>query len=151
MNDLNVVNQTRVEKEMLKLLIEGLHNALAWRIYGEDLSRKLSTLKFVMRSFECHMERLMRIEERDGYMDIVLEKHPHLSKAFEALRKDHDEFRRQIGLIAKGLEHVYPTDLNTLNKICDQVAALLMKVEVHTQKEADLFQEAFERENGGEG
>src|SRR3979490_1730453 len=101
MNDLNVVNQTRVEKEMLKLLIEGLRNTLAWKIYGEDLSRKLSTLKFVMRSFQNHTEPLMRLEERDCYMDIVLEKHPHLSKAVDALRNDHDEFRREIGLIAE--------------------------------------------------
>jgi hemerythrin-like domain-containing protein len=151
MNDLNVVQQTRVEKEMLKLLIEGLRNTLVWQIHGEDLSRKLSTLKFVMRSFQNHMERLMRLEERDGYMDIVLEKQPHLSKSVEVLRGEHDEFRREISLIAAGLERVLPTDQNTLNTICDQVAGLLKKVDVHTQKEADLFQEAFERENGGEG
>jgi hypothetical protein len=151
MNHFDVVKQTRIEKEMLKSLIEGLRNTLAWKTHEENLSRKLSTLKFVMRSFQSHLDRLMRIEEHDGYMDIVLEKHPHLGKTVESLRFEHDIFRREISLIAAGLERVVPTDQNLLNNICNQVAGLLVKVDVHTQKEADLFQEAFERENGGEG
>src|SRR5438105_9463952 len=94
MNQLNVVRQTLVEKRLLKFLIEGLKNTLAWKVLGEDLSRKLSTLRFITRSFRSHMERLMDVEERDGYMDIVLESHPQLSKAVEDLRQEHEEFRK---------------------------------------------------------
>jgi hemerythrin-like domain-containing protein len=142
MNEINVVQQTLVEKGMLQLLIQGLQNTLA---------RKLSTLKFITRSFRSHMERLMRLEERDGYMDIVLEKHPHLSKPVEVLRHEHDEFRQVMGLLAQDLECVFPTDQNAVNKICEKAAVLLKKVDAHNKKEADVFQEAFEREEGGEG
>jgi hemerythrin-like domain-containing protein len=151
MTQLNVIRQTQVEKRLLKFLIEGLHNTFAWEIRGDDVSRKLSTLKFITRSFQSHMERLMGLEEREGYMDIVLEKHPELSKQVEALRHEHDEFRQQIGLLVIELERVAPTDQNSLNKVCERAAALLKKVDAHNRKEADIFQEAFEREEGGEG
>jgi hemerythrin-like domain-containing protein len=151
MTQLNVIRQTQVEKRLLKFLIEGLHNTFAWEIRGDDMSRKLSTLKFIFRSFQSHMERLMRLEERDGYMDIVLEKHPQFSKPVEALRHEHDEFRQHIDVLVRDLERVSPTDQNTLNKVCEQAAGLLKKVDAHNRKEADIFQEAFEREEGGEG
>jgi hemerythrin-like domain-containing protein len=151
MDQLNVVRQTQIEKGMLEILIEGLQNTLAWKISGADLSRKISTMRFVTRSFQSHMRRLMDIEERDGYMDIVLERQPHLSKVVQALRHEHDEFRQDIRLLMQNLETLMPTDQNTLNAICDQASALLKKVDTHNQKEAAIIQEAFERENGGEG
>jgi hypothetical protein len=151
MKNLNVTQQTLVEKGLLQHLIEGLRQSFAWKIRGDNISRKLSTLKFITRSFRSHMERLMDLEEREGYMDIVLEKHPHLSKSVDALRHDHDEFRREIGLIVQDLDRVSPTDQNTLNMICEKAAILLKKVDTHNRKEGDIFQEAFEREEGGEG
>jgi hemerythrin-like domain-containing protein len=151
MNQLNIVQQTLVEKKLLKFLIEGLQHTVAWKITGDDLSRKLSTLKFIMRSFQSHFERLMELEERDGYMAIVVEKHPHLNKAVEALRAEHDEFRGEITRLVQSLASVAPTDQNTLNGVCEQATALLKKVDEHNKKEADIFQEAFEREEGGEG
>jgi hemerythrin-like domain-containing protein len=151
MKNLNVVRQTLVEKRLLKFLIDGLKNTLAWKILGDDLSRKLSTLRFINRSFQSHMERLMDVEERDGYMDIVLESHPNLSKAVDDLRREHDEFRERMRFLARNLERVSPDDQNSLNRICDDITGLLAKVDAHNKKEADIFQEAFEREEGGEG
>src|SRR2546430_679806 len=101
MNQLNIVQQTLVEKQMLQFIVEGLQNTFAWKIQGDDLSRKLSTLKFILRSFQSHMKRLMYLEESDGYMAIVLEKHPHLTKPVEALRHEHDEFRHDMDLLAE--------------------------------------------------
>src|SRR5262249_11698601 len=144
MTHLNVVRQTQVEKKLLKFLTEGVKNTLAWKIQGEDLSRKLSTLKFITRSFKSHMERLMDLEERDGYMDIVVEKHPHLCKSVDALRAEHDSFRQGICRLVQDLDRVLPTDQNTLTRICDQTTVLLKNVDEHNRKEADIFQEAFE-------
>jgi hypothetical protein len=151
MKNLNVAQQTRVEKGLLQLLIEGLRQSLAWKIRGDNVSRKLSTLKFITRSFRSHLERLMDLEERDGYMDIVLEKQPHLSKSVDALRHDHEDFRHEIGLIVQDLDRVSPTDQNNLNLICEKAVGILKKVDAHNRKESDIFQEAFEREEGGEG
>ena len=43
--------------------------AFAWKTQGHDVSVKLLTLKLIARSFQRHMERLMELEERDGYME----------------------------------------------------------------------------------
>jgi hypothetical protein len=151
MNQLNIVRQTQVERKMLQSLIEGLRHTMAWQIAGDDLSRKLSTMKFITRSFQSHFERLMELEEKDGYMAIVLEKHPHLTKSVEALRGDHDVFRREMACLVQGLGSVVATDRDKLSAIFDQATVLLKKVDDHNKKEADIFQEAFEREEGGEG
>jgi hypothetical protein len=151
MEQLNVIQQMAVEKKMLTYLIEGLHNTMAWDIQGDDLSRKLSTLKFITRSFQSHMERLMNLEERDGYMDIVLKTHPQLSKKVEASRQEHDEFRKELKRLGDGFERVSSRDPAAIADICRGLTALLKKVDGHHQQEADLIQEGFEREEGGEG
>jgi len=43
----------------------------------------------------------MELEERDGYMEEVLDKCPYLAKDVEELRRQHDEFRRHMRLLAK--------------------------------------------------
>jgi hemerythrin-like domain-containing protein len=151
MDHLDVVQQTTVEKKMLAYLIEGLRQTMAWKVQGDDLKRKLSTLKFIARSFHSHMERLMHLEEKDGYMDIVLETHPQLNNAVAALRQEHDEIRANLRRVGEGLEKIGPRDTATLAVLCEELATLLKEVDEHHRKECDLFQEAFEREEGGEG
>jgi hemerythrin-like domain-containing protein len=151
MDHLDVVQQTTVEKKMLAYLIEGLRQTMAWTVQGDDLKRKLSTLRFIARSFHNHMERLMHLEEKDGYMDIVLESHPQLDKAVTALRQEHDEIRASLKGVSEGLEKIGPRDTVALTVLCEELATLLKKVDEHHRKECDLFQEAFEREDGGEG
>jgi hypothetical protein len=149
MNDL--AQQTQVENGMLKCLVEGLRNTLAWEVQGNDFARKLSTLRFIAHSFQRHMERLMTLEEHEGYMDVVLETNPNLEKTVEALKQEHDYFRKSIREIIQGLDHVSPSDQATFSRLCGDMAALLKKLDKHDGKEADIVQEAFKREPGGEG
>jgi hypothetical protein len=151
MDNLNVIQQTELEKKMLTFISEGLHSTLAWKVQGDDLTRKVSTLKFITRSFQSHMERLMNLEERDGYMDIVLQSHPNLSKNVDALRREHDDIRECLKSVHEGFERVSSRDRPAIAFLCDELGKLLKKVDGHNQKEADLFQEAFERQEGGEG
>jgi len=44
-----------------------------------------------------------------------------------------------------------PIDQNSLNHVCHQTEAVLKEVDEHNQKETAFFQEALERELGGEG
>ena len=60
-----IAQQTIVENGLMKSLTEGLRNALAWRVHGDDFSRKLSTVQFICRSFQRHLERLMTLEEAE--------------------------------------------------------------------------------------
>jgi hemerythrin-like domain-containing protein len=151
MDNLNVIRQVQVEKKMLKYLVEGLLSTLNWQIQGDDFSRKLSTLKFITRSFQNHQERLMALEEKDGYMDLVVDRHPHLSSSVESLRNEHDSIRQSLEKLTASLSAVTPTDNARLAESCDELRNLLKIVELHHRKESDLFQEAFEREEGGEG
>jgi len=84
MNDL--AQQTLVENGMLTKLMEGLRTTLAWKVQGNEFSRKLSTLRYMAHTFQGHMERLMALEECGGYMDVIMETNPNLGQAVDALR-----------------------------------------------------------------
>src|SRR5271166_3255072 len=106
-----IAQQTLGETYILKRLMEGLRATVAWKIQGNDFSRKLSTLRFIVRSFQGHLDRLFALEEYDGYMDLVNKRAPRLSKTVDALKLDHDEFRGGVRRIALGQERISsPTD-----------------------------------------
>jgi hypothetical protein len=147
----DIAQQTLIESALLQRLVEGLREALAWQIQGDDFSRKLSTVRFISKSFQRHLERLMRLEEVDGYMDIVLEAKPSLSRTVPSLREDHHRFRQMSGQFVRQLEQVTDTDFESFMSTCHELSGLLDDLDRHHKKEAKLFQEAFEQEEGGEG
>lgn len=81
----NIAKQTEVENGLLKLLIEGLRSTLSWKVHSSDFSRKLSTVRFIVRSFQGHLDRLFALEEYDGYMDLVNKRSPRLSRTVPGL------------------------------------------------------------------
>ena len=149
----DIAKQTEIEYGLVKLLFEGLRSTVAWKVQGNDFSRKLSTLRFIVRSFQGHLDRLFALEEYDGYMDLVNKRAPRLSKTVDVLKLDHDEFRGGVRRIALGLERISsPTDEAKFATVCGELLDHLDKLEVHGRKETDLIQEAFEQDRGaGEG
>lgn len=149
----DIAKQMVVENSLMKYLIEGMRHMLAWKTDGPEFARKLSTFRFIAGSFQRHLERLLNLEERDGYMKIVLEEkpNPNMAEAVAALKQEHGEFRKAIERILERLEKVTPSDHATLSSIEGDVNRLLDQFQAHTTKEADLMQEAFERDDGGEG
>jgi hypothetical protein len=146
-----IAEQTRVENGMLKYLVEGLRMALAWKVHGADFSRKLSTMRFITQSFQRHLEHMMTLEEKNGYMDMVLTSAPQLGRSVDALRKDHEWFRSSLGGIVNRLERVSSTDTASFADISQDLHNVLHKLDEHSKKEADLVLEAIERDEGGEG
>jgi hemerythrin-like domain-containing protein len=149
--DYDIAQQTVVENNILKLLVEGLRSALAWKVTNDDFSRKLSSVRFITDSFRGHLERLMALEEYDGYMDRLGKKAPQLTRAVSDLKREHETFRTGIRRILHGLEHVSSTDQATFANLCGELLTLLKDVDEHSEKEADLYHEAFEQDAGGEG
>jgi hypothetical protein len=147
----DVARQTQVEHEMLKLIMEGLRVTAGWQVHGPDASRKLSTLRFIAQSFQRHLERLLDLEEHDGYMDLLATCEPRLGRAADALRAEHDHFRTEARQVAHRLGQLTATDPAALGGVCDDLLALLRRVEEHSGKEIHLLQEAFGRDGGGEG
>jgi hemerythrin-like domain-containing protein len=143
--------QTVVESGLMKSLCEGLRAALAWDAPEEEFARKLSTVRFIFQSFQRHLERLMGLEEIDGYMDNVLATNPHLTRAVASLKEEHGRFRLATGRIAQELERISATDYNAFAHVCDEMTEILQQLDEHTNEEAKLFLEGFEQEEGGEG
>jgi hypothetical protein len=147
----DIIQQTVVENCMLKILVEGLRSALAWKVTNAAFSRKLSSVRFITQSFQRHLERLMALKEYDGYMDRLAKKAPQLTRAVGELKQEHEAFRTRIRRILLGLEHVSSTDYATFANLCDELLTLLTNVDEHRKKEANLYHEAFEQDAGGEG
>ena len=146
-----VARQTQVEHDMLKHLVEGLRMAAGWQVQGQDASRKLSTLRFVLQSFQRHLERLLALEEDDGYMGLVRACAPWLGRTTDALRAEHGRFRTEASRLVQRLERLPATDLAGLGEFCDDLLVLLGEIGEHSDKEMALLQEAFDRDEGGEG
>jgi hypothetical protein len=147
----NIAEQTLVEHEMLKHITDGLRRAIGWQTDGEDLVRKLSTIRFIAQSLQRHLDHLLALEEYDGYMDAVFKLSPHLRRNVHALRQEHDEFRKATEHVVHGLENVTPTEADMFHSVCGELLALLEQLDNHTRNEVALLQEAFERDGGGEG
>ena len=147
----DIARQTVVEHGMLQHLLGALRMVIGWESEGADFTRKLSTLRFVVQSLQRHLERLMALEEYDGYMGIAVRLSPQLGKEVDALRQEHDEFRGAVHRIVHCLERVSATDRRTLGTVCDDLLALVQRLGEHSRKETDLLQEAFEQDEGGEG
>lgn len=146
-----VARQTQVEHEMLKHVMEGLRITVSWQVEGTDATRKLSTLRFMLQSFQRHLERLLGLEEHEGYMDLVLDTDPRLARATELLRTEHQTFRTEAHRLVQQLERMQDTDLDGLSEVCSNLLVLLRKIDSHSGKEIALLQEAFARDRGGEG
>jgi hemerythrin-like domain-containing protein len=133
------------------LIMEGLHKTLSWKTSGDDFARKLSTLRFISQSFQRHLERVLALEEFDGYMDLVLQSSPGAAKTVDGLRQEHEQFRKEARHIVLRFERVARTDGEAFAHICDDLVGLLNRLAAHDKKEASLIQEAFARDEGGEG
>ena len=141
--------QALIEHGLLRHLVDGLQATLGWQASGGDFSRSLSTLRFISQSFQRHLERLLALEEYDGYLDEVAATSPHLARQVDALRGEHTWLRETTRRIVHRLD--CPPDEAEFAGICDDLAELLQRVEKHSRKEVTLLQETFDRDIGGEG
>jgi hypothetical protein len=146
----DAAQQTLVENDLLQHLVDGLRSTLAWQVEG-DVLRKLSTLRFIAQCFQRHLERMMALEEHDGYMDEVALLSPRLARRVDVLRGEHGRLREGARRTVVRLEQVEPTDGPEFAAVCADLAVLVDEVEKHSRKEVALVQEAFARDSGGEG
>jgi hypothetical protein len=147
----DIAEQTRIEQELLRHVMDVLRLSTTWQVRGPDASRKLSTVRFIMGSFQRHLERLLALEEYDGVVDKVLACAPHLDRATAGLRAEHGSFRNEVSRIVQQLDRLQATDLGALENVGGELVALLDRIEGHNRKELALLLEALGRDEGGEG
>ncbi len=147
----DVAQQAFIEHEMLKHIAGALRTTMEWKLSGEDLSRKLASLRFIAESFRRHLDHVFDLEEYDGYMAVVTESHPNLHDKTEALRREHEELRRKLRACLHTLQGIGADDGEKFDSVCGDLLSLLDSLNDHNQREMKLIQDAVLFEPGGEG
>ena len=144
-------NAAWMEQQVLGHIQQALQVTLDWRTPSVGLPRKLSSVRFTLKSFVRHLERIMEMEEQDGYMVVVAERKPNMQPCIERLEKDHANFRQQIDQLTAEMEDLTEFQHDEFEEACGKIAKLLAAVDRHTADEIDLLQETLLCDEGGEG
>ena len=146
----DIAQQMFIEHEVLGHIMASLRSIIDWRVSDTGASRKLSSLTFVTQAFQRHFDRLMNLEEQDGYMSMVTAENPSLTETVDSLRDEHEVFRSEITRILSRLEHLNPDEYGQLDLASGELLALLAEIDRHGSKEIQLIQQALLQDEGGE-
>ena len=144
-------NTAWMEHEILNHVKQALRVTLGWRVPPEGIARKLSSVQFTLKSFQRHLERLMCIEEHDGYMAFVEEVKPNMDFRIQRLEQDHGKFREILAVLVPRVESLGEIESEAFDDVCHEIYGLLDQVDRHDQQEIDLLQDSLWFDEGGEG
>ncbi len=151
MDSKNYASLCLMEHQILQHVKDALRITLGWDTDAVGPARKVSSVQFTMLSLSRHLERVMGLEEEDGYMTSVRELKPNLYDRAASLRMEHQEFRKALETIMPALEKVDPSDDASFGKVCGSVTDFLARIDRHDKQETELLQAAFYDDIGGEG
>jgi hypothetical protein len=151
MNQKLIVEHTQTESEALEHVTQALEVAIAWVVEGDDLSRKLSSVRFATDLFQRQIERVFALEEFDGYMGTVRRSHPEWVDQVEEFKREHEEFRAVMRKLVLRLDRVSPVDRANLDAICTELRDVMQRILEHNRRERDLLVESLLRDTGGQG
>ena len=140
-----------METEPLAHVTRALEVANVWVVEGDDLSRKLSSVRFATELYKRQIERLFALEELDGYMKTVCRLQPLCVDQVRAMKREHQQFRTSVRRLALRLDRALPTDHATLDAICNRLQIVIHKILEHSHRESGLFVESLLRDTGGQG
>src|SRR5581483_6316782 len=131
------------EQTMLRQLMDALRITVAREERAGDSAQRVATLRFIVQSFQRHLERLMSMEEDDGYLGWVVDENPRLNRAVAALRDEHDRFREAGQRVLRRLSQLSSAeDRSELDPACAELLDLLRMLDEHREREGGLLQEA---------
>ncbi len=145
------LNAAWMEHQILDHIKKALRVTLDWKVPSVGAHQKLSSMHFTLQSFQRHLERLMSMEEENGYLLLVAESKPNLSTRVERLASDHQTFRESIDHLLPEMETLSSYDSEHFDRICNEVYSLLESVDQHDHDEIELLNDAFLCDEGGEG
>ncbi|MCA9260185.1 MAG: hypothetical protein KDA61_13330 [Planctomycetales bacterium] len=144
-------NASCMEHQILEHLKRALRVTLEWKTPSVGLARKVSSVQFTVKSFHRHLERVMNLEEVDGYMRAVAERKPYLDERLGKLRQQHAEFRQRMGQLCPQLENANESEPDKFESLCRDVLSLLGEIDEHDREEIEILQESMLSDEGGEG
>ena len=129
-----------IRDEHLKVI--ELSNGLRGRtavVPRANIGAWLAEVRGRFEHFRAHMTRHMALEERDGYLPIVLERRPGLSAQLERIRHEHQEFLRLMTGIHTALLDTGDDDRLLVRDGCRRIEDLLSYVEHHEELENNML------------
>lgn len=146
-----IAEQTKMETEALSHVARALEVALEWVVEGDDLSRKLSSVRFAAELYQRIIERLFALEELDGYMKMICRLHPERTEQVEKMKQEHQQFRTVVRKLILRLDRASPTDRAKLDATCNELKIVIQQILEHNQRETEMFVESLLRDTGGQG
>lgn len=144
---LTAEQQALFEHELLAHIAGALRTTIDWTLRTQDSSDRLPSLRFIAQSFLRHLEHILELEERDGYMPVVdSRRHADLRQRILALRREHDYFRAELAGSVARLQNTSPADYLTIGEVCHAMLALLDGINDHNQREMEIIELARERD-----
>lgn len=131
--------------------VEALMNRLRSEVAVVPRAGRDNWIRKVHQAFEhlrAHLIRHMLLEERDGYMSMVIERRPALSPEVERLRHEHEEFRVLLDEVYATLERLHPDDNLLVRDCCNRIHNLISYVEHHENDENLMVTYVFTHDLG---
>ena len=146
-----ITKQIEVEVALLINIEQAFRIALDWKTDHRGNIRKLSTLRFVSRSFERHLSRVRALSDYGGYMHLVTDIKPHLGKEVVELKTLRDDLQAHLERMMLRMDHVCLTDDSAFEGLCVELEDYLKDLAFHAQHEMELLQKCFAEDEGGSG
>jgi hemerythrin-like domain-containing protein len=140
--------QALFEHQLLAHIAEALRTTIDWALHTQDCSSRLPSLRFIASSFHRHLEHILDLEEREGYLPAIgSRRHADLRGPIDALRREHDDFRRRLRSAVDRLEAVSASDYLTVGEVCTSMLTLLDEINEHNRREMLLIEEVRDRDD----
>lgn len=148
----SAISTVCMEHQVLEHIKQAMRVTLNWHAPDVSMPRKLSSLQFTIKSFQRHLERVMRIEEEGGYMSEVVDARPYLQNRINFLAGDHKRFRDRLRKLLPELNSISEWEQPRFVEVCTALSALLDEVDRHDKREIQVLQESLVLDDvGGEG
>lgn len=151
LQDTSTLATSWMEHKVLEHVKQALRVTLDWKAPVVSMPRKLSSLRFTIKSFQRHLERVILIEEEGGYMSEVVDRKPYLQSRIDRLAWQHACFRNRVRELVPELAAINEWEDDRFQEVCDNLRQLLDDVDLHDSAEIELLQETLLMDEGGEG
>jgi hypothetical protein len=146
-----IAQASQVEHQILDHVKQALRITIDWKAPSIGMPRKMSSVQFTMKSFARHLQRMMDLEERDGYMSVVRDLKPNLDARIKRLQREHREFRARLDELQPTVAALTALPEDEFEFVCSQISELLDRVDQHDVAEIELLQDTLLHDEGGEG
>lgn len=145
------VSGLTAEQQIFSHIKQALRVTVEWRAPTVSQDRKRSSVRFALRSFCRHLERLMAFEEEGGYLPTVAIQQPNWESRVGHLREEHQQLREQISQLVPQIDDEGVWQSDRFDTACTAISHLLDQVDAHDREEIALLQETLLWDEGGEG